>query len=545
MKERETRLSERCRPAYLAGLAALAICFLGAGSAMAAGLFGPRFKKGDACSSSDYQHVWVTVSDVQAHMGKSGWVDLTPGLAMAPMQVDLLNATSTDCFLASLGYTSGLPVGRYQQIRIMLWDNAGPGNGHGHGKGKGKGKGGGGSVTPPETNYCSSIGTYDCVQLANGSVEPLFVNAETHTGLRIPPGQIARGGLDVTKGEVLDLDLDFDVCSSVVEAGHSGKFILKPALTHGEADVSPLLNGTIVVGSSSGETVTPNTSSPVAGANVYLESQSQNVTIYPVANPATTAPVENLLATTTTFADGGFAFCAPPAGDYEIVSDADPMPNTGNSSNATITTDVAMTDTGVDAGTIPLLDDGTGPALLESLFTTQNTTTPPGAGDLINYTGTQPFSGTANTTVQAIVPPLPGTMPALPSTTSVGPIVNDGTLTPIPPPATVATASTPNAADCPNITPAPTCPTGTNCACFTLALPNSNPVIGSATNGSYTAPAANPAGYSVVGYASQLNGSGMPECSPSALITDPTTPIAMATNPLLIPTPVLEFTGCD
>lgn len=109
---------------------------------MAAGLFGPRFKKGDACSSSDYQHVWVTVSDVQAHMGKSGWVDLTPGLAMAPMQVDLLNATSTDCFLASLGYTSGLPVGRYQQIRIMLWDNAGPGNGHGHGKGKGKGKGG-------------------------------------------------------------------------------------------------------------------------------------------------------------------------------------------------------------------------------------------------------------------------------------------------------------------------------------------------------------------------------------------------------------------
>src|SRR5579872_5806207 len=107
MKQRETRLSERCRPAYLAGLAALAICFLGAGSAMAAGLFGPRFKKGDACSSSDYQHVWVTVSDVQAHMGKSGWVDLTPGLAMAPMQVDLLNATSTDCFLASLGYTSG------------------------------------------------------------------------------------------------------------------------------------------------------------------------------------------------------------------------------------------------------------------------------------------------------------------------------------------------------------------------------------------------------------------------------------------------------
>lgn len=545
MKRRDISFAWRFRQGFLAVIGILGLCFLTTSSATAADrLFGPGIIKRNACSSSDYQHVWVTVSDVQAHVGKSGWVSLTPGLAMAPMQVDLLNATSTDCFLASLGYTSGLPVGRYQQIRIILWDNVGPGNGHGRGKGKGKGKGGSGSVTPPANNYCSSVGTYDCVQLADGSVAPLFVNAETHTGLRIPPGQIERGGLDVHTGEVLDLDLDFDVCSSVVEAGHSGKFILKPALTHGEADVSPLLNGTIVVGSSSGETVTPNTSSPVAGANVYLEQQAQDVTIYPTASPSST-PVENLLATTTTFADGGFAFCAPPPGDYEIVSDADPMPNTGHSSNATITTDVTMTDTGVDAGTIPLLDDGTSPALLESLFTTQNTTTPPGAGDLINYTGTQPFTGAANATVQAIVPPLAGTMPALPSTTSVGPIVNDGTLMPIPPPATVATASTPALTDCPNLnSETTTCPTGTNCACFTLALPNSNPVIGSA-GGSYTAPAANPADYSVVGYASQLNGSGTPECSPSALITDPTTPIAMATNPLLIPTPVLEFTGCD
>ncbi len=550
MNQHESWLVWRFRQGSLAVIAALGLCFLATSSALAGGrLIGPRFIKRNTCSSSDYQHVWVTVSDVEAHMGKSGWVPLTPGLAMAPMQVDLLNATSTDCFLASLGYTSGLPVGRYQQIRIILWDNAGPGNGHGHGRGKGKGKGGSSSVTPPATNYCSSVGTYDCVQLADGSYAPLSVNAETHTGLRIPPGQIARGGLDVTTGEVLDLDLDFDVCGSVVEAGHSGKFMLKPALTHGEADVSPLLNGTIVVGSVvSGSTVTAHTSSPVAGANVYLESQSlpalQDVTIYPVASPATMAPVENLLATTTTFADGGFAFCAPPPGDYEIVSDADPMPTTGDASNATITTDVAMTAEGLTAGAIPLLDDDSGPAVIESLFTTQDTTTPSGTGDLINFTGTQPFTG-ATTTVQAIVPPLASTLPALPSITSVGPIVNDGILTPIPPPATVATASKPNTADCSSITPVPTCPANTNCACFSLALPDSNPVIGSAVSDSYTAPATPPAGYSVVGYASQLNGSGTPECNPTALITDPTTPLTMLTNPLLVPTPVLEFTGCD
>ncbi len=527
MNRPETRLSERCRPAYLAGFATLAICFLAASSALAGGVSHPNLIKRNTCSASDYGAVWVTVSDVQAHMGKSGWVDLTPALATAPMQVNLLDATSTDCFLASLGYTSGLPVGRYQQIRIMLWDNVGPGKGRGKGNGKGKG---GGSVTPPATNNCSSVGTYDCVQLADGSFDPLFVNAETHTGLRIPPGQIARGGLDVTTGEVLDLDLDFDVCSSVVEAGHSGKFMLKPVLNHGEADVSPLLNGTVDVGTNNSGTITSNANLPVPGANVYLESQTpaNGVTIYPPTTP-TTAPVENLVATTTTFADGGFAFCAPAVGTYEIVSDADPMPNDTNASNATITTAVDMTLEGATAGTIPLLDDSTSAALLESTFTTANTTTPPGAGDLITFGGTQPFTNASSVSVQAVVPPLAGTLPML----------ANGAALPV-----VATASSPAVEDCPNITPAPTCPTGTNCACFTLALPNSNPVIGAA-GGTYAAPAANPPAYSVVGAASQLNGSGTAECDPSALITNPAVPIALATNPFFPPPPLLAFTGCD
>lgn len=517
--------------------AALIAWSLTAGAAIAAplagnGTLGQRMVRRSTCSESTYEHIWVTVSAVQAHKVPGGWTDLTPGLAMAPMQVDLLDADSADCFLASLGYTSGLPVGRYQQIRIILWDDVGPGRmgGHGGGKGKGKGKGGGGgSVTPPAVNACAAVGTYDCVQLADGSVEPLFVNAETHTGLRIPPGQIASGGLKIAAGELLDLDLDFDACQSVVEAGHSGKYILKPALMSGEASTNPLLNGTVVVGTVNDGTVSPNTSSPVAGANVYLESQTpiSDVTIYPGTTP-TSAQVENLVDSTTTFADGGFAFCAPAVGTYEIVTDSTAMPTTSDASNATITTDATMIADGYSAGVIPLVNDDTPPALLESTFTTQGTT-PPGVGDLITFGATQPFTGAANATVQAIVPPLSGTMPAL----------TNGNPLPI-----VATMSSPNLTDCPNITPAPTCPSDTNCACFTLALPNSNPVIGPA-DGTYNAPATNPAAYSVVGAAANLSGNGVAECDPSALITNPATAIALTVSPMLVPTPLLEFTGCD
>src|SRR5438876_11874139 len=54
------------------------------------------------CSTS-YQHIWVTVNDVKAHMSGKGWQDLTPGLSAAPIQIDLLAAAPTDGFLATPG----------------------------------------------------------------------------------------------------------------------------------------------------------------------------------------------------------------------------------------------------------------------------------------------------------------------------------------------------------------------------------------------------------------------------------------------------------
>jgi hypothetical protein len=74
-----------------------------------------------------FSHIYVTVTDVRIHQSASasdtdsGWVDLAPGLAGSPVQVDLLGA-ATQCFLKMLG-SSELQPGTYQQIRIFLADN--------------------------------------------------------------------------------------------------------------------------------------------------------------------------------------------------------------------------------------------------------------------------------------------------------------------------------------------------------------------------------------------------------------------------------------
>ncbi len=217
-----------------------------------------------------------------------------------------------------------------------------------------------------------------------------------------------------------------------------------------------------------------------------------------------------------------------PAGTYEIVTDSSSMPSAPtDASNATITTGVVVTNSGGPNNlVIPLLDDASGPATLQSIVTTENSTTPPGAGDNVELAGVQPFDGNSGP-VQAIVPPLAGTLP------TPGP---DGL-------SSVVTTSTVNAADCSDAgVSAATCPTGTNCACFTLALPASNPVIGSATSGTYAVPAATPAVYSVTGAASSLTTPGAPECAPSTMITDPASPLAV---PTAIATPILSFGACD
>jgi hypothetical protein len=138
-----------------------------------------------------FSHVYVTVTNVRIHQSASasdtdsGWIDLAPGLAGSPVQVDLLGA-ATQCFLKILG-SSEIQPGTYQQIRILLADNSATVSG----------------------NQCGS--TANCVVLASDPMNPrpLQLSSESKTGIKIPPGQIASGQFVVAAGESKDLDLDF------------------------------------------------------------------------------------------------------------------------------------------------------------------------------------------------------------------------------------------------------------------------------------------------------------------------------------------------
>jgi hypothetical protein len=231
-----------------------------------------------------FSHIYVTITDVQIHASANagdndpGWIDLTPSLSQNPQQVDLLGQANNQCFLATLGATTALQPGSYQQIRIMLASNN--------------------SVVT--NNLCGS--TANCVVLSSSPsvAQPLLLSSQSQTGLKIHPGQIAGGQFVIAAGETKDLDIDFDACESIVPEGQS-RYRLRPVLRAGEVTLtSSSINGMIV------DSVTNQTIS--GGTTVVALEQKDN------------SGVDRVIMETVTDASGVFSFCPVAAGTYDVVA---------------------------------------------------------------------------------------------------------------------------------------------------------------------------------------------------------------------------------
>ena len=231
-------------------------------------------------------HVFVTITDVQINSSSSagpndsGWIDLTPNLKQNPMQVDLLAQANSQCFLATLGSTTEIQPGTFQQIRIILAANN----------------------TSMSGNQCGS--TVNCVMLSSSpnTPQPLLLSSESQTGIKIPSGQIAGGQFMVAAGETKDLDIDFNACESIVAEGN-GQFRLKPVLHAGEvALTSTSINGK-VVDSSTGQ--------PISGGTTVVALERKD-----------NGGVDRVIMETLADSTGAFVFCPVPAGTYDIVVDA-------------------------------------------------------------------------------------------------------------------------------------------------------------------------------------------------------------------------------
>ena len=141
-----------------------------------------------------FDTVFVTIQKVRVHKSSdandtdSGWSEIVLNPAK---KVDLLSLTNGK--LEDLGQTV-LPAGKYTQLRLVLADN-------------------------------------NSVPFAN-SAKP---TGESEVALQTPSGQQSgvKTNIDITVGAntTADFVLDFDACKSIVAAGGSGKYLLKPVLS--------------------------------------------------------------------------------------------------------------------------------------------------------------------------------------------------------------------------------------------------------------------------------------------------------------------------
>jgi uncharacterized protein DUF4382/carboxypeptidase family protein len=284
---------------------------------------------------SDLNHVFVTITLVRAHLSStadpddSGWVNLVD-LRSNPQQIDLLSTPDTTCVLTTLGSTTGLPSGAYQQIRLHLLSNT-PAQGE----------------ATPLPNACAGTGGFNCVVLMNGTRQLLRLNSEAQTGIKIPPGQIAGGAIRLTAGQAADMNIDFDACRSIVLQGN-GAFRLKPTVRAGQVSLTTQ--------AISGRVVDQSTGQPIPNATIIVMAEQ----------PDTDGIDRVVLQTLASPTQGTFSLCPLPTGNYDIVIAA--LSATSVTYHTTITFGVSA---GTAIGTIPLVRGGnTAPGVITGQVTT-------------------------------------------------------------------------------------------------------------------------------------------------------------------------------
>lgn len=173
--------------------AVLAACGGGGGGTAAVPEGTVRLALTDA-PSCGYDNVFVTVERVRLHQSGSaddaegGWEEI---VLETPKRIDLLELTNGT--LEELGQTD-VPAGTYNQVRLVLADDS----------------------KDPMANAVKPTG---------GVEVPLRTPSGQQSGLKL------KSSFEVAEGGLADLVLDFDACKSVVKAGGSGNYNLKPVLT--------------------------------------------------------------------------------------------------------------------------------------------------------------------------------------------------------------------------------------------------------------------------------------------------------------------------
>lgn len=150
-------------------------------------------------TTNEYKAAYVTIKEVHVHMAggdpDNGWQ-----IVAAPNQtfnlLELVNGIKEN-----LGITE-LAAGHYTQMRLIIGD------------------------TPDDgINILSELHPYaNYIIQSDNEVHELKIPSGYNTGIKIVHG------FDINEGEITELILDFDASKSIVKAGKSGKWLLKPTI---------------------------------------------------------------------------------------------------------------------------------------------------------------------------------------------------------------------------------------------------------------------------------------------------------------------------
>jgi hypothetical protein len=222
-------------------------------------------------AAADFAAVFITIDEVQIHLGGNAanpgtWKPLT--MQRHPITVNLMDLTNG--VREQLGFVY-LPEGDYTQMRLIIGD------------------------TPENTTY--PYANYVVDKNVPPNIYELKVPSGTNTGFKIVEN------FTIADRQTLELVLDFDASKSVIEAGSSGQWLLKPTVK-----IKPLKEASIVKGriSESGHTY-------VAGAMVSAQQYDPNKT-----------EPDKVIVATSTFTDsqGQYSMFLS-AGTYNIVVTAE------------------------------------------------------------------------------------------------------------------------------------------------------------------------------------------------------------------------------
>jgi len=213
-------------------------------------------------SGPDAQKVFVTVARVEAHASadadndSSGWILISePNKTINLM--DLANAQS------ELSLTD-VPVGTYQQLRLILSDQPD-------------------SADHPFANYFID---------SNNVTHELTVASGFKSGIKLV------GSFTIVEGGTTTLLLDFDCQRSIVIAGASGKYLLKPVIK--------IVSEISFIATINGQVTSTDTQQAIAGALISVQNPNDL----------------SVVTTTTADASGNFSLVVAP-GTYRLVASAE------------------------------------------------------------------------------------------------------------------------------------------------------------------------------------------------------------------------------